>query len=404
MASIRKHRWATAKGEAREAWQVDFRDQNGKRRHKLFKLKKDADAYLVKARNQVAEGTYTPDSSSATIREATELWIERAKAEGLERSTITDYEWRRDHALALIDPETKLARLTTARCEQLRDDLVKAHGRTRARKILQGFKSIIKDAKRRGLIAHNPAADTAIGAGKRHQKQLEVGIDIPSPDEITALVDAATDKALAMVCLAAFAGLRASELRGLRWSDLDLGSEPSITIRQRADRWQQIGSPKSVAARRTIGLGDTTAQALRAWKIAQPPVTYREDGEKKQRPATLVFGTSTDKPDTPSNLQQRLLDPLQVKAGVTSGVKVDEDGKPVLDQDGNQIPLAKYSWHKLRHYAISSWLAAGLDHKRCQRWAGHTTLVLTLDTYGHFIPVRDEHAMMAAAERALLGG
>jgi integrase len=403
MATIRKYRWATARGEAREAWQVDFRDQDGRRRHKQFRLKKDADAYLVKTRNQVAEGTYTPESTSPTIREAANAWVERARADDLERSTIADYEWRRTHLMALIDPETKLARLTQARCEQLRDDLMKAHGRTRARKILQGFRSILKGAKRRGMVAQNVAADTTIGAGKRHKRRLEVGRDIPAPAEIKSMIDAASGKALAMVCLAAFAGLRASEIRGLRWTDLKLGSEPAVTISQRADRWSEIGSPKSEAARRTVPLDETAAQALRTWKLAQPPVSYRENGEKRPRPPTLVFGTATDKPDTPSNLQQRLLDPLQVRAGITSGVKVDAAGKPVLDEDGNPIPLTKYSWHALRHYAISSWLAAKLNHKLCQRWAGHRTLVLTLDTYGHFIPRRDGHEMMRTLERDLFG-
>jgi integrase len=46
----------------------NFRDQDGHRRHKQFRLKKDADAYLVKARNQVAEGVFTAESSSKTIR------------------------------------------------------------------------------------------------------------------------------------------------------------------------------------------------------------------------------------------------------------------------------------------------------------------------------------------------
>jgi integrase len=280
---------------------------------------------------------------------------------------------------------------------------MKAHSRITARKVLQGFRSIIKDAKRRGLIASNPAAETTIGVGKRHKRRLEVGRDIPTPAEIKSMIKAASGKDLALVYLA-LVGLRASELRGLRWTDLDLGSEPTVTIRQRADRWAQIGSPKSEAARRTVPLGEDGAHALRAWKVAQPPVTYREDGEKRQRPATLVFGTATDRPDTPSNLQQRLLHPLQVKAGVTSGVKFDAAGKPVLDKDGHPIPLAKYSWHALRHYAVSSWLRTCQgDFKLAQHWAGHATLALTLDTYGHLISRRDGYEMMRAIERDLSG-
>ena len=380
MATIRKRRWLLPSGEAREAWQVDFVDQAGKRRHKQFGRKKDADAYLVKARGEVASGTYTPDSSSITIKNAADLWIERAEAEKLERSSILQYRASIKHILAAIDPDTKLARLTTPRVEQLRDDLLKAHSRAMAQKALKHFKGIIADAQRRGLIANNPAARTTIGTGRRHRKRLEVGVDIPAPGEIKALVESATGKALALVCLAAFAGLRASELRGLRWADLDLGSKPNVTINQRADRWSQIGSPKSDAARRTVPLSETSAQALRSWKLAQPPVTYREGKEKRQRPHVLVFGTGTDAPDTLPNLRSRLLAPLAVAAGVP-----------------------RYGLHAMRHYAVSSWLAAGIDLKTCQAWAGHATLALTLDTYGHLIPRKDDHQRIADAERGLFG-
>jgi integrase len=403
MATIKKRKWTDPEGVKREAWQIRFVDQNGKQRAKQFRLKKDADAYLTSVRPQVREGTYTPESTSKSIREAADAWIGRAKAEGLERSTIEAYERERDHALALLDPETKLARITTARCEQLRDELLKAHSRPMARKILKTFKSIMKDAKRRGMVAQNVAADTTIGTAKRHKRRLEVGVDIPTPGDITALVGAASGKALALVCLAAYAGLRASELRGLRWTDLKLDAKPTVTVSQRADRWAQIGSPKSDAAKRTVPLGEPTAQALRAWKIEQPPITYREDGEKRQRPATLVFGTGRDKPETLPNIRARLLAPAMIRAGVSIPA-LDDAGKPVKDKDGKPVMRSKYPGiHSLRHYAISSWLAAGLDLKLCQRWAGHATLALTLDTYGHFIPRRDEHAMMAAAERALLG-
>jgi integrase len=403
IATIEKRRWTAPSGETKEAWRARFIDQNGIRRSKQFAKKKDADNWLVSTRNQVREGTYTPESSSKTIKEAADAWIERAKAEGLERSTIEAYERERDHALALLDPDTKLARITTARCEQLRDDLLKAHSRAMARKVLKTFKSIMKDAKRRGMVAQNVAADTTIGTAKRHKRRLEVGTDIPTHGEIKALVGAATDKALALVCLAAFAGLRASEIRGLRWSDVDLGPKPVVTISQRADRWAKIGSPKSEAARRAVPLGEPAAQALRGWKLAQPPITYHEDGEKKQRPATLVFGTGMDRPDTLPNIRARLLAPAMIKASVALPV-LDDAGKPVKDKDGKPVMHPKYGGlHCLRHYAISSWLAAGFDHKQCQRWAGHTTLVLTLDTYGHLLPRRDGHELMRALERDLFG-
>jgi integrase len=49
--SIRKRTWKTAKGDAREAWVVDYVDQTGKRRLKTFKKKKEADGNQSSVRN-----------------------------------------------------------------------------------------------------------------------------------------------------------------------------------------------------------------------------------------------------------------------------------------------------------------------------------------------------------------
>ena len=64
MATIRKR--TLPSGLVR--WQVDFTDQAGKRRSKLFPRRKDADVYLVKVRSLVANHTYLADSDSTTVR------------------------------------------------------------------------------------------------------------------------------------------------------------------------------------------------------------------------------------------------------------------------------------------------------------------------------------------------
>jgi integrase len=188
------------------------------------------------------------------------------------------------------------------------------------------------------------------------------------PGDVKAMIDAAGPKARTAVCLAGLAGLRASELRALPWTNVDLGDKPSVTIEQRADRWSQIGDPKSEDSHRKVPLGTTTVRALKEWRLAQP------------HGRTLVFGTASDKPDMLGNLQRRLLTPLCAQADVR-----------------------RYSWHALRHYAISSWLktCAG-DFKLVQTWAGHGTLSQTLDRYGHLIPRDDQHDVIALAEAHIL--
>ena len=57
-------------------------------------------------------------------------------AEGLERSTVEQYELHVRQLQAAIAGTTKLAKINTARCEQVRDDLMNRHKRATARKVL----------------------------------------------------------------------------------------------------------------------------------------------------------------------------------------------------------------------------------------------------------------------------
>lgn len=390
MATIRKRSWTTPDGE-RQAWVVDYLDSEGRRRLKTFQRKRAANDFLTTVRHEVREGTHVAERASITLQTAIDQWLDRARAEGLERSTIGEYELHARHILAQIPGSTKLAKLTPATCEQVRDGLMSAHARPSAKKILQHFKAILNEARRRHQIARNPAADTRIERTGRHEKRLEVGVDVPMSEEIQAMLAAADTKGRAFVSLAAFAGLRASELRGLAWSRLKLDDHPAVTIAERADKWGKVGSPKSASARRTVPLGEATVRALKEWRLAQPPGR------------TLVFGTARDKPDLLGNIQRRALDPLQIAAGITDGFQTDRNGKPKLDKDGRPLPAAKYSVHALRHYAITMWLKRGHDFKAAQRYAGHGSLALTLDRYGHFIPDADAHARMSEIERSVLG-
>ena len=85
MATITRRTWQTSAGEQREAWQLTFTDQAGQRIRKQFEKKKDADAYRVRARGQVAVGTFTAESTSKTIGEAAKAWLKRGEARSSSR-------------------------------------------------------------------------------------------------------------------------------------------------------------------------------------------------------------------------------------------------------------------------------------------------------------------------------
>ena len=91
MATIRRRAWLDKNGVEVVRFQVDFVDQHGKRRHKQFPKRKDADHYLTTVKYQVRQGTYSAPSESLTVAEAVEQWLEHARTE-CDAQTVRTYE------------------------------------------------------------------------------------------------------------------------------------------------------------------------------------------------------------------------------------------------------------------------------------------------------------------------
>jgi integrase len=377
--SVRKREWTTRRGEAKEAWIADYTDGTGKRHIQTFAQKKKADAFAAKVKVDINAGTHVALDNELTIAGVAEKWIKGVEADGKERATIRQY---RQHANLHIVPRigaVKLAKLTRGHVEHFRDGLLagdKALSRPMARKVFTSLKSMLK-----AVHCSHLADNVKINGTKRDKRKLEDGRDIPTPAEIKRLVDAAKDKPRLNTILkvAALTGLRASELRGLRWSDVDLKTG-ELHVRQRADRFNNIGAPKTDSSRRTVPFGTDLALALKQWKLACPK------GEHN-----LVFPTSTGAIDHHKNML-RALEPVMKSAGV-----VTKGGKP------------KYGLHSLRHF-FASWCINPRDRggrelpaKVVQQWLGHSSITMTLDIYGHLFPTGSDRTEITESERALLG-
>jgi integrase len=374
--SVRKRAWTTRKGEQKEAFIVDYADQDGDRHIRTFEKEKDAKDFAAKVHIDVKRGLHTAPSKSITVAEASDKWIKSAEAHGLERSTLAQY---RQHVSLHILPrlgKAKLANLTDAKVEAFRDDLVANLSRAMARKVLVSFRQMLK-LNKYGHIAQG----VVIKRDKRHKQKLEIGRDIPTPAEVKRLVEAAKDpKTRALLLLVGLTGLRASELRGLRWSDIDL-KHLELHVRQRADKYYEIGAPKSETSQRTIPIDQgILLPALREWKLACPKVE-----------ADLVFPDPDGRP-THHEILFRLLTTLQQGAGV-----VDKSGEH------------KYGLHAFRHF-FASWCinsrAKGgreLPPKEAQTLLGHSSIMMTLDLYGHLFPQRNDPSELAKSVSTLLG-
>ena len=391
--SVRKRTWKSPSGEVREAWVVDYVDQCGDRHIKTFAKRRDADAHHAIVGAAVRAGTHTADSKSVTVAKAAELWLASCDAAGLERATVATYHQHVTLRIVPVLGALRLSQLTVPLVRGFEDRLAAdGHSPVMVRKTRRLLGALIADAQERGLVGQNVVRSLRTSRRgedarieRRHNGKLKVGVDIPSPDEIRAIVaKLATAGAAArfrpLLLTAIFTGLRVSELRGLRWEDVDL-KRGELHVRQRADRYGKIGRTKSEAGERTVPMPPMVVSVLREHRLACPHSAIG-----------LAFPNSKGHVDHRNTIVVRGLQPVQVVAGV-------------VDQHGG----AKYKGlHSLRHF-YASWCInrradGGLELplKVVQARLGHASIQMTADVYGHLFPRGDDGAELAAAEKAFL--
>lgn len=411
--SIRKRTWKTANGDIRTAWVLDYFDQNRKRRLRTFDRKQDAEKFEATTRIEIGKGIHVADRDSITVKEAGDMWLAECRAENLEPTTLEQYDQHlRLHIVPFIGSE-KLSHLNVPFVSSFRTRL-RDDGRSPAmvRGVMGSLGALISVAQQRGQAAHNPVRELKRSRRKgsasqqRHTPKLKVGVDIPTRDEIRALLAKAKGRYRPLLMTTVVTGLRASELRGLRWEDVDLDTKkPELHVRQRADRRGVIGPPKSASGYRTIPLPPDTAQVLREWKLICPK---KRDHERDPGQLHLVFPNGAGNVELTGNIIKRGLIPTMIAAKLVIPA-LDEHNKVKRDESGKAIFEPKYTgMHALRHF-FASWCinrkvdgGHELPPKIVQERLGHSTIAMTLDIYGHLFPRGDDTAELAAAEQSLL--
>ena len=271
--------------------------------------------------------------------------------------------------------KVKLSRLSAPAVNAFRDQLLDV-GRSRdmVRRVLASLAAIVSEAQARGLVATNNVR--AVTRTKRRRADGQGQIEMPTKDELRAIIAATPVWHRPFIFTALLARLRGSELRGLLWQDVDCKAG-EIKICRRVDRFNKFGPPKSEAGSRTIPMSPILLNSLKTWRLACPK------GE-----LDLVFPNGAGNIENHGNLLARIFWPIQIAAGVT----MIREGKPD----------AKYSLHALRHAAAALWIEQGFGPKRIQVLMGHSSITQTFDRYGYLFEAREADSTAMAAITARL--
>jgi integrase len=254
------------------------------------------------------------------------------------------------------------------------------------------LRAALNSAIREGLIQDNPARQVELPSRRRahalvwtpgrvadwHATGIRPTVAVWTAAQLAAFLDSVRqDRLYALWWLAALRGLRRGELAGLRWADLDLDHRQLMIVRARTTAGYQIfeGPPKSAASTRTIALDRHTIAVLRQHARRQRRECDTAPG--RWHDTGYVFTNRHGNPLHPGFLTHRLA-ALVAAAG-----------------------LPPIRLHDLRHGAATLAHLAGTDLKTIQDQLGHSSIVLTADTYTSVLPAAQHKAAEATARLVL---
>jgi len=159
--------------------------------------------------------------------------------------------------------QVRLRDLSTYDCELLFQEIARQHP-TLCRRTLKVYKallsSIFKHAKRLKAVADNPVRDTSIPESAREHGDHQTGFY--TLQEIRRMLPILPEPAHTAVAIAAFAGLRASEIRGLEWQHY---TSAGLSIEQCVSRGV-LGPTKSEASHALVPVVGPLKTILDEWR------------------------------------------------------------------------------------------------------------------------------------------
>jgi integrase len=323
----------------------------------LMEARRKRDAWAVEVRS----GGIAATGGRETVKEVAEAWlkhIERLVDIGeLRERTLESYKTGVNIHLVPSLGTRRIKSITT-------EDLAEWHRQQRGagasdwsiRARWMAVRGVLSYAARHNIIQMSPA-DKLLprerpGAGEPRQRFL-------SREEMDSMLEGA-EEPRAIVATALFTGLRAMEVLGLVWGDVDFVAG-EVHVRYQLSRKGERVPLKTKAAKRDIVLMPALGKLLRRWRLSQP---FSGDED-------FIFQCSASR--RPMNYKQLL--------------EHFHDAREA-------VGLNDVTFHALRHTFASILIAQDRDVQFVSRQLGHTQTSTTWDTYVHLFEAR-RHAQDA---------
>jgi len=349
--------------------------EGGKRQRKTVSghTAEDVRQKLREVRRHLDDGLPAPDHKT-TLGELLDRWFDDVLAHQIAPNALDNYKTIAKHHIRPVLGKRPVARLTVGEIDALlsvkragdpeRD--IKPLSVSTVRRIRAVLAQALTQAQRWDMVPRNVA--TLSTAPKQTRKEGRTLM----PEQARKLLDALNGKRLqALYVTMLGTGLRRGEALGLRWSDVDLRGA-TVTVNHQLKReggTLVLGEVKTQKSRRAVNLPKTVVMALKAHQRRQKAerlkvgLAWQETG--------YVFTTSIGTPIDPRS--------------------IGRDFGAITEAAG----LGHWHPHELRHSALSLMLAQGVPIEVVSEVAGHASIRLTADVYGHIMDPQRQAAAKA---------
>lgn len=339
----------------------------GRKVRKTFPTVREAKRWRADAASALARGRLRGPTRT-TLRQEAEAWHRRAVAgEATTRSGLpfkpavirgVESDFR-----IYVTPEIGARRLSelTRRDVQALVDRLRARGLSgsKVRGIVTSLKIVLRRSLEDDEITVNPTERLRLPppAGTRDRSA--------TADEVERLIAVLPADLRPIYATAVYAGLRRGELRGLRWSDVNLATGV-IAVSRSWDAKVGAIAPKSKAGTREVPIPPLLRDYLTDWKAR----TGRDGDE-------FVFGNVPGRPFTPTNVGRRASKAWK-RANEAEIERARHEGREadLLDPIG---------LHECRHVWVSLLHDAGFSLEQIAAFAGHGSAWMT-ERYKHLLP------------------
>ena len=343
------------------------------------RLKRPPENVLAEAERflrPINDGTLTPESTQTLVQFVEDVYFPYAERQKRASTLNTDRNRWKTHLRPRCG-KMRLREFRTVTGEHLLQEIARHNDLSKAtlKQLKSLLSAIFKHAKRQGFIdGVNPMQDVSIPKARKSEPTYTYSLD-----EINRMLAVLDERSATIVAVAAFSGVRRSEIQGLRWADYN-GAELCV----RRSMWEGItDDTKTDASNGSVPIISALVRRLDK---------YRARLTARPQPDTPIFAAAKGQALRLNNVLRSEVLPMLNRCGECRKPEdehVEADHKYRRDES---LPAWR-GWHAFRRGLATNLHDLGVDDHTIKSILRHSSVTVTQRSYIKSLPKQSVDAM-----------